>query len=123
MAEVRIANVQLPNKKHIWIALTSIYGVGRTTARKLCEVTGIDPTTKVFDLTEEQQDQLRTEVERYTIEGDLRRETAMNIKRKKDIGHYEGRRHRANLPLRKRTRTNARTRKGPRRQQQVKKAG
>jgi small subunit ribosomal protein S13 len=124
MAEVRIQNVQLPNKKHIVIALTSIFGIGSTTAKKILAVTGIEETKKVFELTDEEKDKLQKETGTYIIEGDKRREVAMNIKRKKDIGSYAGKRHRMNLPLRKRTRTNARTRKGPRRgQQAMKKTG
>ncbi len=112
----RIAGVNIPVNKHVVISLTSIYGIGRSRARQICESAGIDPVTKVKDLTEEQIDRIRTEVSRYTVEGDLRREVSMNIKRLMDIGCYRGLRHRRGLPVRgQRTRTNARTRKGPRR--------
>jgi small subunit ribosomal protein S13 len=112
----RIAGVNIPVHKHVVISLTSIYGIGRSRARQICESAGIDPVTKVKDLTEEQIDRIRTEVSRYTVEGDLRREVSMNIKRLMDIGCYRGLRHRRGLPVRgQRTRTNARTRKGPRR--------
>jgi small subunit ribosomal protein S13 len=110
----RIAGVNIPVNKHIVIGLTSIYGVGSTTAKKVCESTNIDPTTKVRELTEEQLEALRSEVTKYKIEGDLRREVSMNIKRLMDMGCYRGIRHRRSLPLRgQRTKTNARTRKGP----------
>lgn len=112
----RIAGVNIPVHKHVVISLTSIYGIGRSRARQICESAGIDPDTKVKDLTEEQIDRIRTEVSRYAVEGDLRREVSMNIKRLMDIGCYRGLRHRRGLPVRgQRTRTNARTRKGPRR--------
>lgn len=112
----RIAGVNIPVHKHVVISLTSIYGIGRSRARQICESAGIDPATKVKDLTEEQIDRIRTEVSRYAVEGDLRREVSMNIKRLMDIGCYRGLRHRRGLPVRgQRTRTNARTRKGPRR--------
>ncbi|WP_460035283.1 30S ribosomal protein S13 [Methylothermus subterraneus] len=112
----RIAGVNIPDNKHVVISLTSIYGIGRSRARQICESAQIEPTTKVKDLTEEQIDRIRTEVSRYTVEGDLRREVAMSIKRLMDIGCYRGLRHRRGLPVRgQRTRTNARTRKGPRR--------
>lgn len=117
MAEVRIQNVQLPSRKHIVIALTAIYGIGRSTAKKICLAVGVEMQTKVTNLTEDEVTNIRAEVAKYKTEGDKRREVAMDIKRKRDIGCYEGKRHRANLPLRKRTRTNARTRKGPRRGQ------
>jgi small subunit ribosomal protein S13 len=109
----RIAGVNIPVNKHIVIGLTSIYGVGSTTAKKVCESTNIDPTTKVRELTEEQLEALRSEVTKYKIEGDLRREVSMNIKRLMDMGCYRGIRHRRSLPLRGQlTKTNARTRKG-----------
>lgn len=112
----RIAGINIPAHKHTVIALTSIYGIGRPTAKAICESTGVDPSTKVKDLTEEQVDELRNKVAQYTVEGDLRREVSMNIKRLMDLGCYRGIRHRRGLPLRgQRTRTNARTRKGPRR--------
>lgn len=109
----RIAGVNLPVHKHADVALTAIYGIGRKTAQKICERAGIDPMIKVKSLSESELDLIRTEVERYTIEGDLRRETSMNIKRLMDIGCYRGIRHRRGLPVRgQRTRTNSRTRKG-----------
>ncbi len=112
----RIAGVNLPVQKHIWVALTHIYGIGRTRAYQICEVTGVTPETKVRDLTEAEQEKLRQEIGKLSVEGDLRREVAMNIKRLMDLGCYRGLRHRRGLPVRgQRTRTNARTRKGPRR--------
>ncbi len=112
----RIAGINIPTHKHTVIALTSIYGIGRTTAKKLCTVAGLNPETKIKDLTEVELETLRTEVAKYDVEGDLRREVSMNIKRLMDLGCYRGLRHRRGLPLRgQRTRTNARTRKGPRR--------
>ena len=111
----RIAGINIPNHKHIEIALTSIYGIGRTRARLICTNSGIDTTTKVKDLTDAQVDKLRLEVGKVTVEGDLRRQVSMSIKRLMDLGTYRGQRHRRGLPLRgQRTRTNARTRKGPR---------
>ena len=113
----RIAGVNLPVHKHAWIALQSIYGIGRTRSRKVCIQAGVDPGVKIKDLTEAQVDKLRQEVGRYTVEGDLRREVGISIKRLMDLGCYRGLRHRRGLPLRgQRTRTNARTRKGPRKQ-------
>ena len=112
----RIAGINIPVHKHIVIGLTSIYGIGPTRAKTICEKTGVSPATKVKDLTEEELDKLRGEVGGFTVEGDLRREVSMNIKRLMDLGCYRGIRHRRGLPLRgQRTRTNARTRKGPRR--------
>jgi len=111
----RIAGVNVPDNKHTVISLTYVYGVGRQTAQKICEVTGIKPDTKMGQLSEEEVEKLRTEVGNFTVEGDLRREINMNIKRLMDLGCYRGIRHRRNLPLRgQRTKTNARTRKGPR---------
>ena len=111
----RIAGINLPVNKHIEIALTSIYGLGRPSARKICDDAGIARTTRVRDLTEADADRLRTEVAKFAVEGDLRRAVSMNIKRLMDMGVYRGMRHRRGLPLRgQRTRTNARTRKGPR---------
>ncbi len=107
--------VNIPNHKHTVIGLTAIYGIGRSRARKICEATGIPTDKKVKDLTDPDQDALRKEIEKFLVEGDLRRETTMNIKRLMDLGCYRGVRHRKGLPLRgQRTRTNARTRKGPR---------
>ena len=111
----RIAGVNIPDQKHAEIALTAIYGVGRSRAREICAATGIAPDSKVRDLTEDQLESLRGECAKYTLEGDLRREISMNIKRLMDLGCFRGIRHRRGLPLRgQRTRTNARTRKGPR---------
>lgn len=112
----RIAGVNIPDKKHAVIALTAIYGIGRTRAAQICDAVGIARETKVQSLTEEEVDKLRNEVAKFVVEGDLRREVSMNIKRLMDLGCYRGIRHRRGLPLRgQRTRTNARTRKGPRR--------
>lgn len=112
----RIAGINIPVNKHTWIALTSIYGVGRTTAYKVCASAGVDPTIKVKDLAEPQVEELRNEIGKLTVEGDLRRDVSMNIKRLMDLGSYRGIRHRRGLPMRgQRTQTNARTRKGPRR--------
>jgi small subunit ribosomal protein S13 len=111
----RIAGINIPVNKHADIALTSIYGIGRTRAQTICAATGIKPETKIKDLAENEIEALRNEVTKYTVEGDLRREVSMNIKRLMDLGCYRGIRHRRGLPLRgQRTRTNARTRKGPR---------
>jgi len=111
----RIAGINIPNQKHIWIALTSIYGIGHTRARSICAAAGIGTSVKVKDLTEAEVDKLRNEVAKFTVEGDLRRQVSMSIKRLMDLGTYRGGRHRRGLPVRgQRTRTNARTRKGPR---------
>ncbi|ACZ19390.1 30S ribosomal protein S13 [Thermanaerovibrio acidaminovorans] len=111
----RIAGVDLPREKRIEIALTYIYGIGLTTSRKILASTGVDPNRRTKDLTDEEAQRIRNEIENnYKVEGDLRREVAMNIKRLMDIGCYRGLRHRLGLPVRgQRTRTNARTRKGP----------
>ncbi len=112
----RIAGINIPVNKHTVIALTSIYGIGLTRAKELCAAVNIDPSTKVRDLSDSDLEALRAEVAKYTVEGDLRREVTMNIKRLMDLGSYRGIRHRRGLPLRgQRTKTNARTRKGPRR--------
>lgn len=112
----RVAGVNIPDQKHTVIALTYIYGIGRTRARAICSSTGVHEAAKVKDLSEDQLDLLRAATANYAIEGDLRRENAMNIKRLMDLGCYRGLRHRRGLPVRgQRTRTNARTRKGPRR--------
>ncbi len=112
----RIAGINIPLSKHIVIALTSIYGIGDTRAKQICEAAGVAPDTKVKDLAEPEVAKLGTAVANFTVEGDLRREVSMNIKRLMDLGSYRGIRHRRGLPLRgQRTRTNARTRKGPRR--------
>ncbi|AVP98604.1 30S ribosomal protein S13 [Ahniella affigens] len=111
----RIAGVNIPVHKHAWIGLQSIYGIGRSRSKKVCDSAGVNPATKVKDLTEAQVDKLRQEVAKFTVEGDLRREVGISIKRLQDLGCYRGLRHRRGLPLRgQRTRTNARTRKGPR---------
>ena len=111
----RIAGVDIPNAKRIEIALTYIYGIGRKTANQILESTGINPDTRAKDLTEDEVAKLRDEIENsYTVEGDLRRDVAMNIKRMVEINCYRGIRHRKGLPVRgQRTKTNARTRKGP----------
>jgi small subunit ribosomal protein S13 len=112
----RIAGINIPVQKHAVIALTSIYGVGRTRARQICEAAGVAPETKIRDLTEAEEEALRAEIGKISVEGDLRREVAMNIKRLMDLGCYRGLRHRRGLPVRgQQTKTNARTRKGPRR--------
>ena len=111
----RIAGVNIPDHKHAVVSLTYIFGVGRTQAQNLCSATGVDQHSKIGELTEEQMDSLRAEVAKLTVEGDLRREVSMNIKRLMDLGCNRGLRHRRSLPLRgQRTKTNARTRKGPR---------
>jgi small subunit ribosomal protein S13 len=111
----RIAGINIPMNKHIVIGLTHIYGVGKSQAVKACASAGVKPETKVKDLTEPEVAALRTQVAKLTVEGDLRREVSINIKRLMDLGCYRGIRHRKGLPVRgQRTRTNARTRKGPR---------
>ncbi len=111
----RIAGVNIPDHKHAVISLTYVFGIGRSTAKKICATTGIAEVTKIGDLSEEQMDAVRAEVANATVEGDLRREISMNIKRLMDLGAYRGLRHRRNLPVRgQRSKTNARTRKGPR---------
>ena len=113
----RIAGVDLPREKRVEIALTYIFGIGLPTSKKILAVTGVSPDTRVKDLTEEESQKLRREIEdHYKVEGDLRREVSMNIKRLMDIGCYRGQRHKLGLPVRgQKTKTNARTRKGPRR--------
>lgn len=116
----RIAGINIPPHQHTEIGLTAIYGIGRSRARKICEACGIAYDKKVKDLTDADQERIREQVGKFLIEGDLRRETTMNIKRLMDIGCYRGFRHRRGLPVRgQRTRTNARTRKGPRRAAQA----
>ena len=111
----RIAGINVAPHKHAGIALTAIYGIGRVTARKICTDSNIKPDVKIKDLTEAEVEAIRTQVGKYTIEGDLRRTISMNIKRLMDLGCFRGVRHRRGLPLRgQRTKTNARTRKGPR---------
>ena len=113
----RIAGINIPMNKHVWVGLTHIYGVGRSRALQACEAAGVNPHTKVKDLTEAEINAIRAQIAKYPVEGDLRREVSMNIKRLMDLGAYRGMRHRRGLPVRgQRTRTNARTRKGPRKQ-------
>jgi small subunit ribosomal protein S13 len=114
---VRIAGVDLPNKERVEIALTRIFGIGRSHSRRILQETGIDLNKKAKDITDEEGVKLRSVIDRdYKVEGDLRREVSMNIKRLQDIGSYRGLRHKSKLPARgQRTKTNARTRKGPRR--------
>lgn len=112
----RIAGINVPDHKHAVIALTSIFGVGRTSAQKICETVGIAPSIKIKELGEPELEKIRAAVANLTVEGDLRREISMNIKRMMDLGCYKGIRHRRGLPVNgQRTKTNARTRKGPRR--------
>jgi small subunit ribosomal protein S13 len=112
----RIAGINIPLNKHIVIGLTSIYGIGSSRARQICAAAGVDPAMQVKDLAEPEVAKIRTAVANFEVEGDLRRDISMNIKRLMDLGCYRGIRHRRGLPLRgQRTRTNARTRKGPRR--------
>ena len=111
----RIAGVNIPVRKRVVVALTYIYGVGDTRAKAICEKAGVDPSTRVKDLTDSEEIAVRDAVNEYSVEGDLRREVSMNIKRLRDIGSYRGMRHRRGLPLRgQKTKNNARTRKGPR---------
>lgn len=111
----RIAGVNIPNHQHAEIALTAIYGIGRSASRKICADAGVNTASKVKDLSDSDIEKLRDGVAKHTVEGDLRREISMNIKRLMDLGSYRGVRHRRGLPVRgQRTRTNARTRKGPR---------
>ncbi|MAZ86546.1 MAG: 30S ribosomal protein S13 [Cellvibrionaceae bacterium] len=111
----RIAGVNIPDNKHAVISLTYVFGIGRTTAKQICAATGIAEDTKIGDLSDEQMDAVRSEVGKVTVEGDLRREVSMSIKRLMDLGCYRGLRHRRSLPVRgQRSKTNARTRKGPR---------
>lgn len=109
----RIKGVDLPNEKNIWIALTSIYGIGQKLSDEICTAAKVDKTKKAKDLTDDEVAALRKEIDKHVVEGDLRREVAMNIKNKMEIGSYQGLRHKKGLPVRgQRTRTNARTRKG-----------
>ncbi len=111
----RIAGVNIPNHQHAVIALTAIYGIGPTRARAICASAGVGPSTNMKDVSDAEMEKLRDAVAKFTVEGDLRREVSMNIKRLMDLGCYRGLRHRRGLPVRgQRTRTNARTRKGPR---------
>lgn len=116
----RIAGVNIPNHQHIVIGLTAIYGIGRPRAQEICEATGVAPSKKVKDLDDSELEKLRDALNNYLIEGDLRREVSMSVKRLMDLGCYRGLRHRRGLPVRgQRTRTNARTRKGPRKAAQA----
>jgi small subunit ribosomal protein S13 len=111
----RIAGVNLPAQKQAWVGLQSIFGIGRTRSRQVCEAAGVSPVTKIRDLSEPEVERLRAEIGKFAVEGDLRREVGVAIKRLMDLACYRGLRHRRGLPLRgQRTRTNARTRKGPR---------
>jgi len=111
----RIGGVNIPNHQHAEIALTAIYGIGRSRARAICAAAGVASSSKIKDLSDSEMDKLREHVTKYPVEGDLRREVSMSIKRLTDLGTWRGKRHRAGLPVRgQRTRTNARTRKGPR---------
>lgn len=111
----RIAGVNIPDHKHAVISLTYVYGIGRTRAKEICQSAGVAESVKISELSEDQVESLRTEVAKFTVEGDLRREVSMSIKRLMDLGCYRGLRHRKNLPVRgQRSKTNARTRKGPR---------
>lgn len=111
----RISGVNIPNQQHAEIALTAIFGVGRARARLICDAAGVNRAAKVKDLSDTEMDKLREQLSKFAVEGDLRREVSMNIKRLVDLGTWRGKRHRAGLPVRgQRTRTNARTRKGPR---------
>ena len=113
----RIAGINIPMNKHVSIGLTSIFGIGRSRARQVLESAGIEPTTRVKDLTDAEVAAIRSALAKWPVEGDLRREVSMNIKRLMDLGTWRGMRHRKGLPVRgQRTRTNARTRKGPRKQ-------
>ena len=110
----RIAGVNVPDNKHAEIALTAVYGIGRETAKKICQAAGVSSTTKLKDLNESELEKLRQQIGNLNVEGDLRREVAMNIKRLMDLGCYRGQRHRRGLPVRgQNTKNNARTRKGP----------
>ena len=110
----RISGVNIPNHQHAEIALTAIYGIGRPRAKAICTAAGVEPTRKIKDLSDTEMDKLREQIGKFTVEGDLRREVTMSIKRLMDLGCYRGVRHRRGLPVRgQRTRTNARSRKGP----------
>ena len=122
----RIAGINIPNHQHAAIALTAIFGVGRSRARDICDAVGIKQSAKIKDLTDAEMDKLREQVSKFTVEGDLRRERSQDIKRLQEIACYRGLRHRRGLPVRgQKTKTNARTRKGPKRMQVAgkKKAG
>jgi small subunit ribosomal protein S13 len=111
----RIAGINIPNHQHTAIALTAIYGIGRSRARLICDTVGVKHTARIKDHSDAEMDKIREQIAKFTVEGDLRRESSMNIKRLMDLGCYRGVRHKKGLPVRgQRTRTNARTRKGPR---------
>ena len=111
----RIAGISIPNHQHTAIALTAIFGIGRSRARIICDTVGVKHSAKIKDLSDAEMDKIREQVGKFSVEGDLRREVSMNIKRLMDLGCYRGVRHKKGLPVRgQRTRTNARTRKGPR---------
>jgi small subunit ribosomal protein S13 len=111
----RIAGINIPNHQHAEVALTAIYGIGRARAQAICAAAGVQGSRKIKDLTDAELDRIRESISRFTVEGDLRREVSMSVKRLMDLGCYRGHRHRKGLPARgQRTRTNARTRKGPR---------
>ena len=119
----RIAGINIPNHQHTAIALTAIYGIGRSRARIICDMVGVKHSAKIKDLSDAEMDKIREQIAKFTVEGDLRRETSMNIKRLMDLGCYRGVRHKKGLPVRgQRTRTNARTRKGPRKAVRLSKA-
>ena len=110
----RVGGINIPDNKHAEISLTYVYGIGKTRAKDICTIIGVDPSTKIADLSEDQLEKVRTEVGKYIVEGDLRREVATNIKRLQDLGTNRGIRHRRHLPVRgQKTKNNARTRKGP----------
>ncbi len=112
----RVAGINIPDNKHAEISLTYVYGIGKTRAKDICSIIGVNPSTKIADLSEDQLEKVRTEVGKYIVEGDLRREVATNIKRLQDLGTNRGIRHRRHLPVRgQKTKNNARTRKGPKR--------
>ena len=112
----RVAGINIPDNKHAEISLTYVYGIGKTRAKDICITIGVDPSTKIADLSEDQLEKVRTEVGKYIVEGDLRRDVATNIKRLQDLGTNRGIRHRRHLPVRgQKTKNNARTRKGPKR--------
>ncbi len=114
----RIAGVNISNHQHAWVALTAIHGIGKSTAMEICEAAGVNPHVQIKELNDSEVEKLRDNIGKKRVEGDLRREVSMNIKRLMDLGCYRGVRHRRGLPLRgQRTRTNARTRKGPQKRQ------
>jgi small subunit ribosomal protein S13 len=119
----RIAGINIPNHQHTAIALTAIYGIGRSRARMICDAAGVKHSVKIKDLSDAEMDKIREQIGKFTVEGDLRRETSMNIKRLMDLGCYRGVRHKKGLPVRgQRTRTTARTRTGPRKAVRLSKA-